>query len=104
MVNLLLNKIIDRPTSKKISKQLKDENKKIVFTNGCFDILHSGHVEYLIKAKELGDILFVGVNTDSSVRKLNKGSNRPINTLESRMFVLSGLFSTDFIEIGRAHV
>ncbi len=69
--------------------------KKIVFTNGCFDILHKGHVKYLQKAKELGDILIVGVNSDDSVRKL-KGNSRPINTLEARMEVLVALESVSF--------
>jgi D-beta-D-heptose 7-phosphate kinase/D-beta-D-heptose 1-phosphate adenosyltransferase len=73
---------------------LKDSNKKIVFTNGCFDILHAGHVEYLEKAKALGDKLIVGINSDSSVSKL-KGKNRPINKLIHRAKVLSSLRCVD---------
>ena len=73
---------------------LKDSNKKIVFTNGCFDILHAGHVEYLEKAKALGDKLIVGINSDSSVSKL-KGKNRPINKLFHRAKVLSSLRCVD---------
>ena len=70
--------------------------KKIVFTNGCFDILHKGHVAYLRRAKKLGDILIVGINSDESVKRL-KGINRPINPLEDRMEVLSSLESIDHI-------
>lgn len=72
------------------------QGKKVVFTNGCFDILHSGHVKYLQEAKKLGDFLIVGVNTDDSVRKL-KGSDRPINNLEERMAVLAGLEAIDCV-------
>lgn len=71
-------------------------NKKIVFTNGCFDILHAGHVMYLQKAAECGDVLIVGVNSDESIRRL-KGSNRPVNTLKDRLAVLAGLQSVDYI-------
>lgn len=81
--------------SKKI-QSLRKEGKKIVFTNGCFDILHLGHVTYLSKAKSLGDVLVVGINSDSSVKKL-KGPNRPINDLNSRMVVLDSLKSVDFV-------
>jgi D-beta-D-heptose 7-phosphate kinase/D-beta-D-heptose 1-phosphate adenosyltransferase len=70
----------------------KKAGKRIVFTNGCFDILHRGHVTYLEQAATLGDILIVGVNTDASVKRL-KGPERPINTLEDRMSILSGLGS-----------
>ena len=70
--------------------------KKIVFTNGCFDILHKGHVKYLQKAKNLGDILIVGINSDSSVKRL-KGNSRPINSLQARMEVLEGLSCIDYI-------
>lgn len=72
------------------------KKKKIVFTNGCFDILHSGHIQYLHRAKKLGDLLVVAVNSDQSVRKL-KGKNRPINSLRDRMEVLAGLESIDFV-------
>lgn len=72
------------------------QGKRIVFTNGCFDILHSGHVSYLNRAKELGDILIVGVNKDESIRRI-KGPQRPINPLIDRMLVLSGLRAVDHI-------
>ncbi len=76
----------------------KNQEKKIVFTNGCFDILHVGHVAYLEEAKKLGDLLFVGLNSDSSVRRL-KGEHRPINNELDRRFVLSSLRSVDCVEI-----
>lgn len=75
---------------------LRKDRRKIVFTNGCFDILHSGHVDFLNRAKTLGDILVVGINSDESIKKL-KGSDRPINTLKDRINVLSGLSSVDYI-------
>jgi len=75
---------------------LRKSGKKIVFTNGCFDILHMGHVKYLEKAKKLGDILVVGVNSDNSVKRL-KGKNRPINPLNDRCCVISSLKSVDFV-------
>ncbi|WP_104697734.1 MULTISPECIES: D-glycero-beta-D-manno-heptose-7-phosphate kinase [unclassified Helicobacter] len=75
---------------------LKNQNQKIIFTNGCFDILHRGHIQYLQEAKELGDILIVGLNTDASVKRL-KGEMRPINSQDDRAFVLAGLESVDFV-------
>lgn len=77
-------------------KTLNTEGKKVVFTNGCFDILHRGHVEYLSKASDCGDILVLGLNTDASVKRL-KGENRPVNDEISRAIVLSGLFAIDHI-------
>jgi glycerol-3-phosphate cytidylyltransferase len=69
--------------------------KKLVFTNGVFDILHVGHVRYLNLAREHGDLLFVGLNSDDSVRRLGKGENRPINPLHDRAEVLRALRSVD---------
>ncbi|MFA6922727.1 MAG: D-glycero-beta-D-manno-heptose 1-phosphate adenylyltransferase [Bacteroidales bacterium] len=86
-------------SSESISKHLKawqKENKKIVFTNGCFDILHLGHIDYLSKAADMGDILIIGLNTDASVRKI-KGKNRPINDEISRSKVLASLFFVDAV-------
>lgn len=68
----------------------------MVFTNGCFDILHAGHVAYLEDAKALGDILVVGVNSDASIKRL-KGEKRPINTEKHRMMVLAGLGAVDYV-------
>lgn len=76
----------------------RNHGKKIVFTNGCFDILHRGHVTYLAEARKLGDLLVVGVNADASVKRL-KGPERPINNENDRSFVLSQLKSVDFTEI-----
>ena len=76
----------------------KNKKKTIVFTNGCFDILHIGHVNYLKKSKELGDILIVGLNSDSSVKRL-KGANRPINSEENRAAVLEALEFVDYIYV-----
>lgn len=81
-----------------ICQILKNSDKKIVFTNGCFDILHAGHIKYLNKAKKLGDILIIGLNSDSSVKRL-KGKTRPINSQESRALLLSALEFVDFVVI-----
>jgi D-glycero-beta-D-manno-heptose 1-phosphate adenylyltransferase len=69
--------------------------KRLVFTNGVFDILHAGHVHYLAQAKALGDLLFVGLNTDDSVRRLGKGPNRPVNCLADRAIVIAALRAVD---------
>jgi len=82
----------------KIAKDLKSKGKRIVFTNGCFDLLHIGHVRYLEEAKALGDVLVVGVNSDASVRKL-KGPKRPILPEEERTEVLSGLGCVDYVTL-----
>jgi D-glycero-beta-D-manno-heptose 1-phosphate adenylyltransferase len=71
--------------------------RPIVFTNGCFDILHRGHVTYLEEARSLGASLIVGVNSDASARRLNKGPDRPINTLEDRLAVLAALESVSLV-------
>jgi D-beta-D-heptose 7-phosphate kinase/D-beta-D-heptose 1-phosphate adenosyltransferase len=80
----------------RISKRLKEQKRKIIFTNGCFDILHRGHASYLEQAKALGDVLIVGLNSDESVTRL-KGPSRPINTLEDRAFLLGALESVDYL-------
>ncbi len=82
----------------KIRKELKKQNKKVVFTNGCFDIIHAGHVDYLNKAKALGDILIVAVNSDSSIKKI-KGDKRPIVSQNERAFIISNLKAVDFVTI-----
>jgi rfaE bifunctional protein nucleotidyltransferase chain/domain len=93
-----MGKIVGVDEITKISFELKSKGKKIVFTNGCFDILHRGHVEYLSKAKELGDVLIVGLNSDSSV-KMIKGDKRPIVPQEDRAFILSNLSFVDYVVI-----
>ena len=77
---------------------LKLHRQKIVFTNGCFDVLHYGHVRYLLEAKKLGDILVVGLNSDESVRRL-KGPTRPVNGEKERAFVLAALACIDYVII-----
>lgn len=81
-----------------LANRLHQKGKKIVFTNGCFDILHVGHVKYLEEAKSYGDILILGLNADSSVTKL-KGPSRPINTQEDRAYILASLESVDYVVI-----
>ncbi len=74
----------------------KNKKRKVVFTNGCFDLLHAGHVKYLEKAKHLGDILVVALNTDASTQRL-KGPTRPINPLKDRAMVMAALASVDYV-------
>ena len=81
-----------------LANEIKDKGKKIVFTNGCFDILHLGHVKYLEKAKSFGDILIVGVNSDKSVSKL-KGTNRPVNSQIDRSYLIASLKMVDYVVI-----
>jgi len=81
-----------------LSDRLKKEGKKVVFTNGCFDILHVGHVKYLQEAKSYGDVLIVGLNSDSSVREL-KGPKRPVNTEADRAYILAALESVDYVVV-----
>jgi len=88
-------------TAKNLVRTLNSVGKKgkrIVFTNGCFDIIHVGHIDYLSKARRLGDILVVGLNSDASVRKI-KGKNRPINKESDRAKVLSSLYFVDYVTI-----
>lgn len=80
-----------------IRKQLKMAGTRVVFTNGCFDIIHRGHVDYLTKAKALGDVLVVGVNTDSSVQRLNKGPGRPVVEEDDRAAVMAALVPVDYV-------
>lgn len=81
---------------KKIIFRLKKSGKKIVFTNGCFDIIHSGHIKVLKECARLGDVVIVGLNSDSSVRKL-KGYKRPVNMLKDRMEVLYAIRYVDYV-------
>jgi len=83
---------------KEAVEKAKREGKKIIFTNGCFDILHQGHVRYLSKAKELGDYLIVGLNSDRSVQDI-KGKNRPVMTEEVRAELLAALCFVDGVVI-----
>ena len=93
-----MTKLKSIPTLSRIIASAKVKRKKIVFTNGCFDILHVGHVEYLSKARKMGDVLVIGLNSDGSVRRL-KGKSRPINKEADRAKVLSALSCVDFVAI-----
>lgn len=109
-INEIINyeSVINKSSSKKfikdtseiirISKELKSNNNKIIFTNGCFDLIHFGHVKYLEDAKKYGDALIVGLNSDSSVKKL-KGDNRPINNQSDRALILAALEVVDYVVI-----
>lgn len=90
-------KILPLPALLAALHALRAEGKRIVFTNGCFDILHPGHVDLLARAKALGDVLIMGLNSDDSVRRQGKCGERPFNTFAARAFVLAHLASVDFV-------
>ncbi|OQX81502.1 MAG: D-glycero-beta-D-manno-heptose 1-phosphate adenylyltransferase [Candidatus Omnitrophica bacterium 4484_70.1] len=91
-----MKKVVNRKEAKRIVEKLKKEGKKIVFTNGCFDILHPGHIKLLREAKEKGDCLIVGLNSDKSIKKI-KGEKRPILKENARAKILSAIEYVDFI-------
>jgi len=91
-----MSNIKSRTEIKIIREQLKQQNKKVVFTNGCFDLIHSGHVDYLVKAKEMGDVLILALNSDSSIRSI-KGDKRPILKQDERAFIVSNLKPVDYV-------
>ena len=91
-----MSSIKTREEIKKIRVQLKSEGKKVVFTNGVFDLIHSGHVDYLVKAKEMGDVLILALNSDSSVKRI-KGNKRPILEQNERAFIVSNLKPVDYV-------
>lgn len=93
----LENKIVSLEDAKRRMNMWHLKNDKVVFTNGCFDILHKGHVTYLAKSAELGDRLIVAINTDASVREQGKGENRPINPEDARATVLAALGFVDLV-------
>jgi rfaE bifunctional protein nucleotidyltransferase chain/domain len=90
--------ILDRQELIRISEELRKQGKRVVTTNGCFDIVHVGHVRILNAAKELGDVLIVGVNSDASVRRL-KGPSRPVNSEQDRAEVVANLKSVDYVSV-----
>lgn len=90
-------KISNPEKASKLVEGWKMKNEKVVFTNGCFDILHKGHVTYLAKAADLGQRLVVGLNTDASVKRQNKGDNRPVNDESARETVLASLACVDLV-------
>jgi rfaE bifunctional protein nucleotidyltransferase chain/domain len=91
-----MNKIINVEKAAKLSQKLKKEGKTVVFSGGCFDILHLGHIKFLQAAKRTGDILFVFVESDENVKKI-KGDNRPINNQDERAEVLSSIRFVDYV-------
>lgn len=91
-----MGKIVTLNELKNVRSELRLKGLKVVFTNGVFDIIHRGHVEYLLKAKSLGDVLIVGLNSDASVRRI-KGDKRPIVNQDDRAFVLSNLGIVDYV-------
>ncbi len=91
-----MGQVVTRAELAEIRRGLKVQGKKVVFTNGCFDILHRGHTDYLQKAKAIGDVLIVGVNTDESVRRI-KGEKRPVVGESDRAHVLAALTSVDYV-------
>ncbi len=90
--------LISRQTLSELCREAKSEGKTIVFTNGCFDIIHAGHIAYLNDSKKLGDILVIGLNSDDSVKRL-KGPSRPYNNINDRAVVLSSLKPVDYVSV-----
>ncbi|MGD1007155.1 MAG: D-glycero-beta-D-manno-heptose 1-phosphate adenylyltransferase [Ignavibacteriaceae bacterium] len=93
-----MNEVKSLQEIKAIREKFKKEKKKVVFTNGCFDLIHAGHVDYLSKARNLGDVLIVGLNSDASVKRL-KGEKRPILLEAERAFIISNLKPVDYVTI-----
>lgn len=93
------HKMVTQEEANAIVSSWKDDEKKVVFTNGCFDILHRGHVTYLAKAASLGSYLIVGINSDESVKRQNKSPERPINDEDSRALVIASLEFVDLVVI-----
>ena len=93
-----MNRNLSREELVAIRKELKAIGRKVVFTNGCFDIIHSGHVDYLTKAKMMGDVLFVGINSDSSIKRI-KGDKRPILDENERAFIVASLKAVDYVSL-----
>ena len=98
-LEILKEKIIQQSELKWTVNRWRFKGEKLVFTNGCFDILHQGHIDYLSKAKDLGSKLIIGLNSDDSVKRLNKGSNRPLQSQESRALLLAALHFVDLVVI-----
>lgn len=95
----IAGKILDRNVLIEKVKLEQAKGKKVVFTNGCFDILHKGHVDYLAKAADKGDILVVAVNSDHSVRRLGKSPSRPIQDEQARAYLIAALESVTYVTI-----
>ncbi len=93
-----MGRVLTIPEAVDVRRTLAASGKKVVFTNGCFDILHRGHLEYLLRARALGDVLVVGLNSDASTRRI-KGEKRPIVTEDDRAFLLANLSPVDYVVI-----
>ncbi|MDP9954618.1 D-beta-D-heptose 7-phosphate kinase/D-beta-D-heptose 1-phosphate adenosyltransferase [Epilithonimonas hungarica] len=92
------NKVVESHDIEKLSKIIKGKNKSIVFTNGCFDIIHQGHIKYLQEAKKYGDVLVIGLNSDTSIKRL-KGPERPIKKEDERAVIMSSLGMVDYVVV-----
>lgn len=95
-INRILSKIVLKENVTEKIAEWRKENKTVVFTNGCFDIIHRGHIDYLAKAADLGDKLIIGVNSDASVKRLGKSSSRPLQDELTRAMILAAL---EFVSI-----
>ncbi len=93
-----MNSVVSKSDLEALAKKLRSEGKKIVATNGCFDLLHVGHVRYLKSARQLGDVLIIGLNSDASVSKL-KGPERPVNSESDRAEILASLACVDYVSV-----
>ncbi len=91
-----MGQLVSQDTLRALRRRFRRQGRRVVFTNGTFDIIHRGHVEYLTKARALGDVLIVGLNTDASIRRI-KGEGRPINPNRDRAAVLAGLAAVDYV-------
>jgi rfaE bifunctional protein nucleotidyltransferase chain/domain len=98
-LDVIKGRIYERSAVPMVLEQWRLKSRKIVFTNGCFDLLHLGHVDYLSKAADCGDALIVGLNSDASVRLLNKGKNRPIQDEECRATIIAALHFVDMVVV-----
>ena len=98
-INLTHPAVMKAPELARRLVALRAEGKRVVFTNGCFDVLHPGHVDLLKRARAEGDVLVVGLNSDASVRRQNKGPERPVNSEAVRAFMLAHLAAVDYVVI-----
>ncbi len=98
-LNKIKNKIVDRKDLKQLVTNWKKDYQQVVFTNGCFDILHRGHIEYLAQAANFGNRLIIAINSDASVKSLDKGSSRPIQDEYSRALIIAALSFVDAVII-----
>ena len=93
---MTMGRLVSQRALRDLRNRFRRQGRKVVFTNGTFDIIHRGHVEYLTRARALGDVLIVGLNTDASIRRI-KGEGRPVNPNRDRAAVLAGLAAVDYV-------